>query len=138
MTKPEQLDLLSIFHYIVGALHALFGSIGLIHFFIGCSFLRNPAAWGAPHQSPPPAGLGWFFALFGAVFVLSGWVLGIATALSGRFIAKRRHRKFSIVVGAINCAVVPFGTALGVFDIILLSGEDAKSIYAAGEKTPPL
>lgn len=35
MSRNEQIRILSIFHYVVGALHALFGSFGLIHFSSG-------------------------------------------------------------------------------------------------------
>ena len=43
MSRNEQLRILSIFHYVVGGMHAFFGSFGLLHFFIGISFLVNPS-----------------------------------------------------------------------------------------------
>lgn len=136
MTPKEQLNLLAIFHYVVGGLHALFGSFGLIHLTMGLCMLfggfgsmvqTNPA-------NEPPAFIGLFFAIFGAVFVLFGWSLGLLTIISGRKIAQRKARKFSIVMGAINCAMFPFGTTLGVFTLILLSS--AKGIQEYSE--PPI
>ena len=129
MSRDEQLRILSIFHYVVGGMHALFGSFGLIHFIIGISFLANPSAWGGHSQTAPPAWFGLIFAVLGGGFVLVGWTLGVLTIISGRFIAARKNRKFSIVVGAINCAMMPLGTALGVFDIILLTNDEVKALY---------
>ena len=135
MSRDEQLRILSIFHYVVGGMHAFFGSFGLIHFFIGISFLANPSAWGGHSQAAPPAWFGLIFAVLGGGFVLFGWTLGLVTILSGRLIAGRKNRKFSIVVGAINCAMMPLGTALGVFDIILLTNDEVKALYPAQDAT---
>lgn len=130
MTLTEQLRLLAIFHYVVGAMHALFGSFGLIHFCVGMAFLLNPAAMGGSGGAPP-----WWFGLIfvvvGGGFVLVGWTLGILTFVSGRCIARRKNRMFSIVMGCINCALMPFGTVLGVFDIILLTRDDVRAEYEA-------
>jgi len=130
MNLNEQLRILSIFHYVVGGLHALFGSFGLFHFSIGLAIVLHAPAWNStPGQTGPPEWFGWIFLLIGGGFVLFGWTLGAATILSGRFIAQRRRRTYSIVVGAINCAMMPFGTALGVFDILLLTKDEVRAQY---------
>lgn len=128
MPLNEQLRLLAIFHYVVGGMHALFASFGLIHFFVGLMMVAAPETLDAGGNSPP----GWFgvlFLVFGGGFVLAGWTLGILTALSGRRIALRKCRKFSIVMGCINCALMPFGTVLGVFTILLLTRDDTRADY---------
>ncbi len=131
MNLSEQLRILSIFHYVVGGLHALIGSFGLIHFSLGLMFMMDPKF--LPSSSGgPPFWIGLLFAAVGGSFVLFGWVLGFLTILSGRYIAARKKRAFSIVMGAINCAMVPVGTVLGVFDIILLSKEETKRLYGEG------
>lgn len=136
MSLVEQLKLLSIFHYVVGGLHALFGSFGLIHFFVGLSFIFAPGSWGAGANSPPE----WFgllFAVLGGSFVLFGWTLGALTIYSGRCIATRKKKKFSVVMGAINCAMVPLGTVLGVFTLILLTKDETRSLYGERLDEPP-
>ncbi len=128
MNLNEQLRTLSIFHYVVGGLHALFGSFGLIHFFLGMSIIIDPSLWASGAEAPP----WWFgllFALIGGGFVLFGWALGFVTILSGHYIARRKHRIFSIVIGAINCAMMPIGTVLGVFDILLLTKDETRREY---------
>ena len=91
----------------------------------------NPQAWHTAPSEAPPQWFGLLFALVGGAIILFGWTLGILTILSGRFIARRIHRTFSIVMGAINCALFPFGTVLGVFDIILLTKDELKRQYEA-------
>ena len=128
----ENLRLLSIFHYVVGGLIALFASFGLIHFAVGLIFLFNPTCFpptdpqGAP---PPPTWVGLLITIIGGGVVLTGWTLGFLTILSGRFIAQRKRRMFSLVMGCINCVLFPFGTVLGVFDIILLTRDDVRALY---------
>ena len=130
MNLNEQLRILAIFHYVVGGLHALFGCFGLIHFFIGISFIFDPSAWDSGSQAPPPFWFGYLFAIIGGGFVLFGWILGTLTIISGRCISRRKRRVFSIVMGGVNCAMMPFGTVLGVFDLILLSKDETKLQYA--------
>jgi hypothetical protein len=122
----EQLRILSIFHYVVGGLHILFGSLGLCHVAMGL-FLCFGA--GGPQNQAPPAWFGLIFAAIGSGIVLIGWTLGTLTIVSGRRIAERQRRNFSVVMGCINCAFIPFGTVLGVFCIILLTRDDVRALY---------
>lgn len=80
-------------------------------------------------DGPTPAFIGLFFALFGGIFVLCGWALGFLTILSGRYIAQRKKRTFSLVMGGVNCAMVPFGTVIGVFDLVLLTNSEVIKEY---------
>ena len=129
MTDQEQLRLLAIFHYIVGGLEALFSSIGLIHFFLGLAFLLEPAFFSEGAKSGPPPFFGAIFMVVGGGIVLSGWTIGGLTIYSGRCIAKRVKRTFSIVIGCINCAIFPVGTALGAFTVIVLSRKEIAGFY---------
>ncbi len=83
---------------------------------------------------PPPALFGYFFIVIGVTFSLLGWACAVCTLISGRYLAKRRKRMFSFVMAAILCMFFPFGTALGVFTIIVLSRESVQRLYetAAG------
>jgi len=57
--------------------------------------------------------------------------LCICNILSGLYIRKRKNRTFSFVVAGVNCMQFPFGTALGVFTIIVLSRVGVKMDYDA-------
>jgi hypothetical protein len=128
----EHLKLLALFHYIVAGLGALFACLPLIHVAIGVTMIMNPSIMNGGQQStPPPAAFGYLFAGMGALFVLLGWAAAICTFISGRYLARRRCRIFSIVVAAILCMFFPFGTVLGVFTIIVLSKESVRRLYEA-------
>ena len=124
----EHLKLLEIFHYIVGGVAFLFACLPLIHLALGIAIIVAPESMGSNSQ-PAPAFVGYLFAGMAIVFILIGWTSAICTIASGRMIARRKRRMFSIVMGGILCVFFPFGTALGVFTIIILSRESVKSLY---------
>ena len=123
----EQLRLLTIFHYIVGGLAALFSFFPLLYCAFGLFILPAPAH--PQHGEPPPPLLGWFFIGFGCFFFVLGLVFAACVVLSGRFIARRRHYWFAFVLACIQCLFFPFGVVLGVFTIIVLSRHSVKEIF---------
>ena len=129
----SQLRTLAICHYVCGGLEMAFGSIFIIHIVMGIAMARGafPFAGSGP---PPPSWLGDFFAAMGGCAVFCGWTLGVLTILSGRAIAQRRRKMFSLVMAGINCAWFPFGTLLGVFTFIVLNRPSVRILY---ENPPP-
>ena len=126
MTDTENhLDLLAIFHYVVGGFTALFACLPLIHVGIGLVLLL--ADFGS--STPPPPFLGWIFVGLGGLFVLSGWTLAAALLVAGRKLQKRKSRTYCLVVGGLECLLMPFGTLLGVFTIIVLMKDAAKALF---------
>ena len=126
----EHLKLLAIFHYIVGAMGALFACFPLLYVGMGVLFVASPHFMTEGQKGPPPpAAIGYILIAIGAFFALLGWSAAIATILSGRDIARRRKRLFSVVMGAILCMFMPFGTVLGVFTIIVLTKESVQRLY---------
>jgi hypothetical protein len=123
----EHLRLLSIFHYVLAVVTALFACIPIIHVVIGIMMVSG--RFGGSGSEAAPAWMGYLFAGMGTLFVLLGWILAACTFFSGRFIAERRRRIFSIVVAAILCTVFPFGTILGIFTIIVLSRDSVRRLY---------
>jgi hypothetical protein len=103
-------------------------SFGLIHVALGVSMLVNPASFSSG-QAPPPAFVGWLFVLIGGGVVLLGWTIGALTIYSGVCMRRRRRHTFSVVMAAINCLSFPFGTALGVFTLIVLFRASVKAEY---------
>jgi hypothetical protein len=124
----EHLRLLSIFHYVVGGMAALFACFPLIHLAIGIALVSGALNPG-PGQQPPPAFVGWFFIAIAAVFILVGWSIAIAILLAGRFLAGRTHYMYCFVVAAIECLFMPFGTVLGAFTIIVLNRTSVRSLF---------
>ena len=124
----DQLRLISIFHYVVGGIHLFGSSFALIHFVLGLLMILRPGMFG---NNPPPPFLGVLFTAIGGAVIVCGWTLGICTIFSGRCIQRRVRRTFSIIIAAINCALVPFGTALGVFTLIVLMRDSVRRLYGA-------
>lgn len=130
----QQLDLLAIFHYILGPITILVSSVFLLHVGIGIAMITGAFDG---KDAPPPA-VGWLFILFGSLAVLAGWTLGILMIVAGRRLKVRGSRTFCIVIAAIECLLAPFGTILGVFTIVVLMRESVMRLFAGGDQVPPL
>jgi hypothetical protein len=128
--QEEQLRLLSIFHYVVAGLSALFACFPIIHLTLGLFMVFAPETFhNKGDNNAPPAFLGWFLVIFAAMFILIGWTFAAFIFTTGRFLAKRKHYMFCLVMGGIECLFMPFGTVLGVFTIILLIQEPVKQLF---------
>jgi hypothetical protein len=132
MNQDEsQLDLLAVFHYVVGGITAFFACIPIIHVIIGIFILINPDMM-EPRGDPFPASLcGLIFIIFPGAMVLGGWSLAVCVIVAGRFLARRKHHQFCLVVAGIECIFVPIGTILGIFTIIVLMRESVREIFSA-------
>ena len=131
MTEDEKnLDLLALFHFVVGGLTALFACFPLIHVAVGLAMVFGN--FDSPH--PPPAMVGWLFVVLGGFFILCGWALAIAILVAGAKLKKRRSRTYCLVVGGLECMMMPFGTILGIFTIIILMKDSVKERFAANQR----
>jgi hypothetical protein len=128
MRDDEQLKMLSIFHYVVGGLAALFSLFPLIYLVMGLVFVLMPdQSWGK--EGPPPAFLGWFFVAIGAVMITIGMVFAGFVLRTGRCLSRRKSYTFCLVMACVECIFMPFGTVLGVFTIIVLMRESVKKLF---------
>jgi hypothetical protein len=129
MTSNQDLDhlrLLSIFHYVVAGVIALFSLFPVIHLAMGLFILFG----GFADEEPVPARLiGALFVAFPLVIIACGMTLAICVALAGRYLARRRKYLFCMVVAGIECMFMPFGTVLGVFTIIVLMRDSVKTRF---------
>ena len=122
------LDLLGIFHYVVAALGAVFSLIPVIHLAMGLAMVTGHF----PHKpgEPDPALFGWIFVAIGGFMILCGLTFSALLAYAGRCLRQRRRHTFCVVMAAISCAFMPFGTVLGIFTLIVLTKPSAKSLFA--------
>ncbi|HDZ61701.1 MAG TPA: hypothetical protein ENH40_00970 [Nitrospirae bacterium] len=131
----EHLRLLSIFHYVVGGIGALFALFPIIHLLLGLAFIFSPETFPDSNTGePPPQFVGYLFAALGGLFFILGEIFAFLVIYSGIQIKKRKKYTFSFVIACILCMFIPFGTALGIFSIIVLSRNSVKQIYG---KTVP-
>jgi hypothetical protein len=138
MTRDEEhLRLLSIFHYVVSGLAALFALFPIIHLVIGLIVIFAPGKFAGHGQEQMPASLiGWFFVIFALMFITIGWTFAVFILTAGRFLARRKHYTFCIVMAGIECMFMPFGTVLGAFTIVVLLQEPVKQLFVQNSPAP--
>ena len=127
----EHLRLLSIFHYIVAGLAALFSCFPLLYTTVGAIFIfvaRHGTA--KPGEELPPEFIGWILAVIGSFLFLLGIAIAICILIAGRSLAKHTRYWFAFAMACIECLFIPFGTILGVFTIIVLSRESVKTLFS--------
>lgn len=118
----EHLRLLPIFYWVSGAFAAFLSLFSVFYIGLGLLFLATPfqQQLSPAAQGPPPAAFGWFFVGFGLVFLVLTATFATLQILTGIWIRKQRRRVLCLVTGGISCALVPFGTLLGVFTFSVL------------------
>ena len=128
----EHLRLLSIFHYVVGAIHIACASFLILHLVVLSLAASDPEMLKAPQEGSTqmPAEIIRIIQVFVGVIMLLGWTFGGLTIFAGKCIAKRQKRMFTLVMAGINCVAFPFGTALGVFTIVVLSRDSVRRQYS--------
>jgi hypothetical protein len=150
----ERLRLLALGFYVKGAVGAVFISFLLLHFsmFLGFSFIPE-SAWNQPpksvtttqsssvlpspsprpiNQGPPVIMFRIIAAVIG-VIILLGWTFGALTIYAGRCIHQRTHRVFILVMAGLNCALIPWGTLLGVATFTLLQSPAGQREFGIGK-----
>ena len=126
----EHLRLLSIFHYVVAALCGVFSLLPLIHLVIGLGMLSGRF----PDAQSSEEGLrfvGWIFVGVGSTVIIGGLAFSLCLFLAGRYLAQHRRYTFCLVMAALACTFMPFGTVLGVFTILVLVRPSVKELFGA-------
>ena len=137
MTKDEEhLRLLSIFHYVVGGMAALFAMFPTLHLIMGLVLIFFPQNING-QGGPPPVFIGWLFVIFSTVFITIGLIFATCVLMTGRFLAGRRHYMYCFVMACVECVFMPFGTVLGVFTIIVLQRQSAKDLFITDHSVEP-
>lgn len=85
----DHLRLLSIFHYVVGGLAALFALFPIFHLLFGLFLALAPEKFGTKGDAPPPF-VGWLLVGFAASFMIAGWIFATLVIITGRFLAQRK------------------------------------------------
>jgi hypothetical protein len=122
------LKLISIFHYIVGSIAALFAFIPIIYVVVGMLAISMPGFFESEGEVLPVF-IGWIFIIIGTGLVVLGWAFAVCTIIAGRYLARQVHYMFCMVMAAIECIFMPFGTVLGVFTIVVLAKPSVKEMF---------
>jgi hypothetical protein len=127
----EHLKLLSIGYIISAAITAFFSLFGLMYVFIGLMFALTTTMTNTSQKTgaPPPPAVGWFFVGFGMVIFTLMITIAILKFRAGRCIKRRRSRTYCMVIAAISCLFIPYGTFLGVCTFIVLGRNSVKALF---------
>src|SRR5437879_4226104 len=99
MSQDEShLRLLSIFHYVLAALSALFHSIFLMHSLGGFAMWRGVPFFRSPGKVEPTAAFGLAVMVMGAAAVLFGWCLAACLLIAGRSLTQHKRYVFCLIV----------------------------------------
>jgi hypothetical protein len=139
----EHLRLLSIFHYVVAGLTGLFACFPVFHLIFGLVMLLAPGTLehgqhGSPNDPAVLRLVGTILTLVAALLILGGWSLAVCILQAGRFLSRRRHYMFCLVIAALLCMITPFGTILGVFTIIVLVRPSVKLLFEPQNNAAPV
>jgi hypothetical protein len=126
--NEEYLNILAIFHYVVAGVAGLCSLLPVFHLLFGLAFILTPDTF-ADGGQPPPSFIGWFFVIIAGTMMAIGFAFAGCVLAAGRFLARRRRYMFCLVMAAVECIFMPFGTVLGVFTIIVLVKEPVKAMF---------
>jgi hypothetical protein len=135
IVDEEHLKLLSIGYMISAAISAVFSMFGLMYAGMGAFVTevikRAPELSADTKNGLPPEFVGWIVggigaAIFLGMIAMAGLKLGVALSLK-----KRKSRIFCMVIAAIECLGVPYGTLLGICTFIVLGRESVTRLFEA-------
>ena len=125
----EHLKLLSIFHYVAGGITGLFACFPIFHLIFGIVMLAVGLTGAGDDERIPFMIFGFMFTLIAGLIMLCGWILAVFLIISGRNLTRMRRYKFCFVIACISCLIMPYGTVLGVFTIIVLMRPTVKQLF---------
>lgn len=121
----EHLRLLSIFHYIMAGLVGLMSLLPVFQLLLFGVLLSDPEVQGEPAAR---VALSMMLAMVVAL-IAAGLVFAVCIGLAGRYLAERSHYTFCLVMAALSCLLVPLGTVLGIFTILVLLRPTVKARF---------
>ena len=124
----EHLRLLAVFHFVVAGLAALASFFALV--MIGAGALALDIWRRYPEDAPPELGA-WFVIAIGAFWLLVALSFVAAAIVAGVSLLKTRRYTFCLVVAAVACLFVPFGTILGVSTLVVLNRPSVKALFTS-------
>lgn len=136
----EYLQILSVLYYVMTGFACLSGCFTTMYLFIGFAMLGGAAA-GNMNQDEAAglAVMGGFISAIMLVAVVLTWTFAYCLYRTGRNLREARNPTFCFVMACLICLSIPFGTALGIFTIIVLNRPTVKERFAAygGWQPPP-
>jgi hypothetical protein len=132
IVDEEHLKMLSIGYVVSGCMSALFSLMGLLYAGMGVMVFSLGSAQAkdaAKSSQGPPVEMAWFFGVFGLIMFLVLVAVALCKFKAAHCIKKRTGRTFCMVIAAISCFGIPYGTLLGVFTFMVLSRPSVAKLF---------
>lgn len=124
----EHLNLLKWAYYLLATVTGMFSLFALIWIAIGGAAVLG--ALDRRHaQGPQAQTMGVIFLAMGAALLIAGLVMALCLFLAARSLHQRRGRVFCLVMAALCCLSLPWGTAIGVCTFIVLNRPSVKALF---------
>jgi hypothetical protein len=130
----HDLKLLAIGHYVQGGITAFYSLLLLGYFSLMGTLFAKLGADQSAGRLPPGFGA-ILSAVFGVLFLLCA-LYTLCIFLAAYWLRHHRNMLFIQIVSGFNCLVVPYGTLLGVFTLIVLSRPTARLFFTAHHAEP--
>ncbi|SRR5712691_5432914 len=117
LIDDEHLRLLRLGFFIAAAANAIWILLGAFYCVIGLFFALAPSQG----SGEPPEFFRWIFAGVGVVLGGAALMLTALKLLVALRIGERRSRTLCILIASITCLAIPYGTALGVLALLVLT-----------------
>jgi|GEM_PF-1627135 len=72
---------------------------------------------------------------FGLIIFLIGVAILFAIILAGQSLARYENYRFCLLVAAFECLIVPLGTIIGIWTIIVLRRESVQALFQSPDST---
>jgi len=136
IVDEEDLRVLPVLYWVSAAFLGVYALFMTAYFaFIGTVFVAIPF-----EEDGPPRAFGWAFLGVAAIALLIAATVVTLKALTGFWLRKRRHRVATMVIAALTCLEIPYGTMTGVFTFVVLARPSVRALYEGAEQAsaPPL
>ncbi len=127
------LNTLGICYYVFAGLNCLGICGGLIYMIGGIVFMVAPVDQSGS-QDLPPAALGGFFVVIGAVILALAGALAWLYYKTGKHLREGYGKTLCQVMAAISLLSVPLGTILGIFTFVVLSRPQVSAYFDANRR----
>jgi hypothetical protein len=133
----EHVRILSIAYLVSAGLNAGFSLFGLLYVFMGffmtALMKRMPAS---PPQAPAPEAVVWMLVAMGLGMFAIMMTFAVLKYVTYRRLRERRSRTFCMIVAAISCLGIPYGTVLGIFTLAVLTRPSVVNLFTVSP--PPI
>jgi len=130
--NSEHLRILSFLHYAAAGVSAFFGCFPIFHVAVGAFFAFAPESMRGAGKDSFPREFGFVFMGFGLALMVAAWSLAAAHFFTARFLTRRRHYWFCVVVSGLTCVVCMLNTGVaGITSLVILLQRGMRETFEA-------